>query len=355
LITPILNSHVQKTSFKSSQEPEQRTTTNYTVDQFIKDCETVENNRLDGGLSSKLFGSPTALLTGLGVTGLGELAILTKHAKKVKKLSDGAKNALRRTLKKQLFAVYAVGLVAMGIIQAWQNRIIDRKNPKIEQLFDIYGNDTNAKLSDKHVRSNVVGACYSPVDGRVDMNKNYINDPIGKLMLKKYMKHELQHARQFEMIAGLDDGIKKLNYAIFKNIYNQMKNNPQAIKELKKMNEELKNNTSGKYDATTIKLNGAEVNLKKYIQTLNIFIENEDASYEDIPMLIDEEHYKKAIKKHGPLNEQEKIKAEEYYNAQLEYKPLTFWNMFNPFSAYKNNLLEKEARKAARTKSGRLE
>ena len=51
----------------------------------------------------------------------------------------------------------------------------------------------------------------------------------------------------------------------------------------------------------------------------------------------------------------EKIKAEEYYNAQLEYKPLTFWNMFNPFSAYKNNLLEKEARKAARTKSGRLE
>ena len=50
----------------------------------------------------------------------------------------------------------------------------------------------------------------------------------------------------------------------------------------------------------------------------------------------------------------EKIKAEKYYEAYLNYPPLTILNLFNPFSPYRTNILEKEARKAARSKTGRV-
>ena len=37
--------------------------------------------------------------------------------------------------------------------------------------------------------------------------------------------------------------------------------------------------------------------------------------------------------------------AEKYLDAQINYPPLTAWNMLNPFSEYYNNLLEREAYK----------
>ena len=66
------------------------------------------------------------------------------------------------------------------------------------------------------------------------------------------------------------------------------------------------------------------------------------------------EHYKKAIEKRGPLSDEEKIKAEEYYQAVLKYPHMAGINLINPFSGYRSNILEKEARKASKSKTGRI-
>ena len=71
-------------------------------------------------------------------------------------------------------------------------------------------------------------------------------------------------------------------------------------------------------------------------------------------MLIDAEHYKKAVEKRGPLSEEEKVKAEQYYQAILKYPVMAGLNILNPFSGYRSNLLEKEARKASRSKTGKI-
>ena len=71
-------------------------------------------------------------------------------------------------------------------------------------------------------------------------------------------------------------------------------------------------------------------------------------------MIIDVEHYKKAIEKRGPLSDEEKIKAEEYYQAMLKYPHMAGINLINPFSGYRSNILEKEARKAQKSKTGRI-
>ena len=54
------------------------------------------------------------------------------------------------------------------------------------------------------------------------------------------------------------------------------------------------------------------------------------------------------------MSEKEKIKAEEYYQAALKYPVMTGFNLINPFSGYRSNVLEKEARKASRSKTGKI-
>ena len=93
---------------------------------------------------------------------------------------------------------------------------------------------------------------------------------------------------------------------------------------------------------------------EQYIKVIEIMITNPQAKPEDIPMLIDVEHYKKALAKRGPLSEKEKIKAEEYYQAVLKYPHMAGINLINPFSGYRTNILEKEARQASRAKTGRI-
>ena len=51
----------------------------------------------------------------------------------------------------------------------------------------------------------------------------------------------------------------------------------------------------------------------------------------------------------------EKIKAEEYYQAALKYPVMAGMNLFNPFSGYWSNILEKEARKASKSKTGKID
>ena len=47
-------------------------------------------------------------------------------------------------------------------------------------------------------------------------------------------------------------------------------------------------------------------------------------------------------------------KAEKYYHAMLKYPVLTGFNLINPFSGYRSNILEKEARQASKSKTGKI-
>ena len=79
------------------------------------------------------------------------------------------------------------------------------------------------------------------------------------------MKHEIQHARQFEMIAGLENGLAKLNYAsIYPTVQFTLKN-PLALSQFKDIIKDLNNDKLGLYDNIKVPISGAEINLKKYI------------------------------------------------------------------------------------------
>lgn len=328
----------------------------YCADQFIVDLHRQEEKRIEGDFFAKKIGSPTAFYGGSAIFLSGELALLLMSKLRAKKgfATEELKKIYNKKIKLALMGLMAGTIAFMAIVQSWQNKMIDKKTPMTKKLLDEYGNDTSAKLADDNLRSILLGAQYSPINGSIEINKNYINDPIGKLMLKKYIKHELQHARQFEMIAGLENGIEKINYATFKMLADFMKKNPVALMQVQNVIEDVNNDKTGRYDNVKIPMSGAEVNFKDYVKTLEILVNNDDVKPEDLPILIDVDHYQKALEKRGPLSEEEKIKAEKYYKAMIDYPIMTGFNLMNPFSGYWKNLLEKEARKASRSKTGRI-
>ena len=327
----------------------------YSANKFINDLNKEEEKRLNGGFGSKILGSPSAMYGSLGIILVGELACLKKiRSQKSNFPTRELKKTFRNKILLALGGVFAVGIAFGAVIQNWQNKIINKKSTKPQEFLEKYGSDTSAKLSDNNLRSLSIAAQYNSFNGVIEINKNYLNDPIGKKMVEKYIKHELQHARQFEMIAGLDNGLEKLNYVSIYPTIQFVKKNPLALAQFKDIIKDINNDKQGIYNNVKIPLNGAKVDLKKYIKIIEIMIDNPQATPKDIPIIIDEEHYKNALAKHGPLSEKEKIKAEEYYQAALKYPLMTGINLLNPFSGYRSNILEKEARKASKSKTGKI-
>ena len=167
------------------------------------------------------------------------------------------------------------------------------------------------------------------------------------LSLKKSIKHELVHAKQFETIARSKDGIKKLNFAVASQTANSIKDIKGADEFYSKMVQEIKQDNIGKYNNLKINMNGSEVDAKKYITAVNTLIQNKDATYNDIPIFINEKHYQEVIDKEGGLTLDEEKKADEYFKALSEYSaPKNTFEAFNPFGEYRNNILEREAYEA---------
>ena len=350
-----INNNIGKINFKQNDKPKLFQNVSYSATEFLSDAKRLEDTRINGDIFSKNIGSITGIYGGCGLILGGELVLL-KMLNKAKKegLTPELRKALNKKIRIALAGLLAIGIGIMAVVQRWQNKLMKEKSPLPEKYLQEYGQDTSAKLSDTNFRSMNIAASYNQLNGVIEVNKNYLYDPIGKLFVKKYMKHELQHARQFEMIAASENGIEKLNYAIFKNTAKAMKNNSFAYAQITEVINDINNDKTGKFDNVTFSNAGAEINFKDYIKGLDILLNNEDAKPEDLPMIIDVEHYKKAIEKRGPLSDEEKIKAEEYYQAVIKYPHMAGINLINPFSGYRSNILEKEARQASRAKTGRI-
>ena len=121
--------------------------------------------------------------------------------------------------------------------------------------------------------------------------------------------------------------------------------NPLAKAEIQAIYNEISLDKTGKYDSVKFQNISGEFDLKNYITAMHTLLTNENATRDDIPMIINTEHYEKVRKEKGPLTAEEAEKAELYYKAQLEYPNTTFLTVLNPFSKYYDNLLEKEAYK----------
>lgn len=334
-----INSYKSYTNFQgknTTQKPQVSA-----ADKFISDT----NKEVEKFTKENSYNNipPTALLVGIGVI----LAFFGGLSVKCKKLKIAGETEKLAKLKNSAFKNSALALIssfgAATGLSYYFNRNKDKHFNDVKQYLNNV-NKTNAKLAQTTFNS-PAAAFYSPANGQIYINKNQLNDPLSRLSLKAMLRHELVHAKQFEMIARSKDGIKKLNYYCINNLVKEANKNPVLKQEYEKIYNDIQNDKTGKYDDIVLKTTEADFPLKKYITAIHIRLNNEKASYNDLPIFIDAKHYEDIIKKEGNLSKEEEEKANKYYEAALNYATPTALEMLNPFSDYYNNLLEKEAYK----------
>ena len=315
------------------------------ADKFLSELEKINKKEQNGSFFTKYFWSTTALsLSAIPVLGY-ELGAFFR-IRKMKK--DGLKievDALKKSFKSKFKYVFFGGIALFAGLEALFNSFNEKNYKKLENNFKNINTLTNAQLSGAF-RSGYVGAYCTSSSGHIRVNRNIMNDPITNRSMTKLLKHELVHAHQFEMIARSKDGIKKLNYANIMNVINIAQKNPKTIEEFIQIHKDIQNDKTGKYDNKEITILGEKYNFKRYIEAINIILTNKNATYNDIPIIINENHYKKVIEEKGQLTPEEEKKANEYYDALVNYQlPKYPLDAYNPFSKYRNNILEQEAYK----------
>ncbi len=309
---------------------------------FIDSANKVSELEKNGNFITRNITSTTALIPSGGIVLGYELKILQKSLKLKKLNKTIERQKLIEKFDKTFPWVVAGGVALFLVLQYMFNRNSEEKFKKIKNTFNEI-NTTNAKLQEQPIYSRLVGARYNTLSGEIIINKRLINDPIMNWQSKKILKHELVHARQAETIARMEDGIEKLNYALIKCIAGSIKTPEDKLKLQKLYNDIMSN--SDKYKNTEVVLQGVNVNLKNHIEAIHTLVTNKNATYKDIPMVINTEHYKEVRKAKGELTQEEKIMAQKYYEAQLNYPIITSMQALNPLSDYWNNLLEVEAYK----------
>jgi len=315
------------------------------ADMFIASLDKIYKKEQNGNFITKYFWSITALiLSAIPVLGY-ELGAAYKFKKLKKNEQKLEFDMLRKSFKKNFKFVFAGGMLLYFGLEYLFNSFNNKNYTKLENEFKKINTSTDAKLAGTF-RASYLGAYCTSASGNIKINRNIMNDPISSRSLKKLIKHELVHARQFETIARSKDGIKKLNYAdIMQVIKNTQKSNNLAASGFIQIYNDINSDKTGKYDNKKINILGEVYDFKKYTEAIYILLTNPKATYSDIPIAIDEEHYKKVIEKKGPLTAEEEKKADEYYKAMLDYSTISAINAFNPMGQYRKNILEKEAYK----------
>jgi hypothetical protein len=213
-----------KLSFKGSQQKTVANVPLTVTDKFLRDVEIIAKRDEKGTIFSRVIGSPTAMLASIGSMLAYEIGAIVK-LNKLKKLGD--KNAIKlfkASIKKSIPWVCVAAFALMVGLQALFTINSDKKYKALKEDFNEINKNTDAKLSDKLLYSSYIGAMCSSVDGRVVFNKNMMIDPIASRKLKKLIRHELVHAKQYETIARSEDGIKKLNYSVAKSTAKSLSN-----------------------------------------------------------------------------------------------------------------------------------
>lgn len=253
-------------------------------------------------------------------------------------------NIISKNVLKKCGVISLAAVAGWGILSSYFNNQRSKYIAETRNYFNQI-NKTGAKLSEKEFNSSYASAFYNGASGEVCINKNNLNDSWSNYKNKFTLKHELVHAKQYEIVARMDDGIRKLNYAMFKNDANRLKNDAVKKQMIDCAYIDIISDKTHKYDNANFSYDGYEIPFKDYITTLHKLINDEEKSYADIPMLINEKHYEEVKAKYGKLTPEEEQKAKVYYDGILNYISADSLSAFNPFSEYRNGILEKEAYK----------
>jgi len=217
------------------------------------------------------------------------------------------------------------------------NKIVENFNR--EEKSDI-------KISVNPINSGIVAAVADPFSGKIVLGEQFYNDFIyANFYQKPFLKHELTHMKQFILISRSENGISKLNFLITKKLANAL--TPQAKKEISQAYQEISAGADEYYKNFTFDRLDYKVNLADYITALYKVIYEKNLTENDIPIIINKEFYDKIRQNKGELSALEKQKANEYIEAYEKYpQKIGLLNAYNPFSEYRQNLMEKEAYKS---------
>lgn len=316
-----------------------------TLDEFKKIQDNEAKKLTKGTFLTRNFWSTTGNMAQLVTLG-GAIGWIFKDgiSKNIKNASKEVKHSFKlkafKTLGGAVLAAYALNF-AIG--KLFSNSL-DKKQNKLKTFFDSE-NKTSAVLKDKPFFSSDLGAFYNMASGAISVSKDVVADPyVSKMKQKGMVKHELEHARQYELIARSENGIEKLNYACIKSNAKALDN--KFLKAYyQKMIEEISMGLSEEYLNKKINVDGFEMNLVDFVTSVWKVHSDKDCRPEDLPIIINKEHYENVRKKNTPLTPEEESQAQMYFDAASNYPAISFLTIFNPWSDYYQNPLEKEAYK----------
>ena len=145
------------------------------IDTFIKSTNDLEEQRLKGNKLANLTSSTTAGIVSFCTMLIGLGTIIFRFKKTpLASLDKVQKNALINKNIKTYLATTLAALAGYIGIQAIHNKKINNESSELVEQFKKYNTDTSAKLSNKHLRSKSLGAQYNIINGKVEVNRNYL-------------------------------------------------------------------------------------------------------------------------------------------------------------------------------------
>lgn len=161
-------------------------------------------------------------------------------------------------------------------------------------------------------------AGFDPSIGCLIINSKFKDTDLDIDEVIPLILHELVHAKQYETIARAEDGLYDLNRITIITETKKLKDDEK--KELLNANDEDLTAIAQKriHNLKDFILLNEEIDLKDEINLLKgikIYLNNPDVSKYDLPMALNENYYKNAIKEKGPLTPEETEKVKSY----LEY------------------------------------
>ncbi|MBQ8476828.1 hypothetical protein IJ531_07185 [bacterium] len=308
-----------KQGFNNSYAPSSEKTT---PEKFIERNKKSEEFLYQGNISYKKLWSMTAALAS-GFAYLGwETALLLK-VNSLRKTLSGIELEEYKKKQGKYFIIFAIAaLAAIGVIQRILDKFYDKNKNILSEQFSEINKDTNAKLAPEP-SSGYLGASYSAASGYITSNKMIVNDPLMKSKSKTILEKQVEAARKFETIARSKNGIEKVNYLALKPYLDYVKQDPAAAQELIGLYFEMQNDKTKKYDNMFFDFESRKTNFKSYISALYHAYLNKENDYSNIPIFIDEAHYKEVIAKKGSLSEKDEALANKYYDEMLNYRPLS--------------------------------
>jgi hypothetical protein len=324
-----------------------------TLDKIIHDnYEFTSKQNQPTSTLQKIFTYPSLSLVPLTPLVIGEMFILGKLKKLRTQVENSTISKAKELEYKQAIPKKLLFLGALSIPLYFISNFLNNKyknehfNNAIKKVDEFNAeNKSNTQFVSHPINSSVIAALADPISGKIIMGNQLNEDLIlSKTHQKHLLNHELVHMKQYSLMACSENGIEKINYLAMKKLTALLDEN--AKKELCNAYQEIQKGTNDNYQNATINRFGYKINLIDYITAAYKIIYEKNTTEKDIPIIINKTFYKEIRNKKGKLSLEEEKKAQEYFEAYNNYPlKISFLEVLNPKSDYRQNLLEKEAYK----------